>query len=118
MKLDVVILQVHHLFLGFRAVIARMSDVPADLAHHASIQGLECLHLSLVLRIILELLEEEINFHSEHILACWPSSGKPNLRSAIPLARLGAGVLIVVLRLYASCLWILPSALGARQLFP
>ena len=67
MKLDVVILQVHHLFLGFRAVIARMSDVPTDLARHARIQGLDCLHLSLVLRIILKFLEEEINLRSEHV---------------------------------------------------
>ena len=44
-----------------------MSNIPADLARHASFQGLKCLHLSLVLGIILELLEEEINFHSEHV---------------------------------------------------
>jgi len=59
--------EVHSLFLGFRAIIARMSNIPVDLARHASFQGLKCLHLSLVLGIILELLEEEINFHSEHV---------------------------------------------------
>jgi hypothetical protein len=44
-----------------------MFNIPADLAHHTSFQGLKCLHLSLVLGIILELLEEEINFHSENV---------------------------------------------------
>ena len=44
-----------------------MSNIPTDLARHASFQGFKCLHLSLVLRIILELLEEEIYFHSEHV---------------------------------------------------
>ena len=53
--------------LGFWAVVARMSNIPADLTHHASFQGLKCLHLSLILGIILKFLEEEINLHSEHI---------------------------------------------------
>ena len=44
-----------------------MSNVPADLARHASFQGLKCLHLSLILRIILEFLEKEINLHSEYV---------------------------------------------------
>ena len=44
-----------------------MSNIPANLACHASFQGLKCLHLSLILGIILEFLEEEINLHSEHI---------------------------------------------------
>ena len=54
-------------FLGFWAIIARMSNIPADLAHHASFQGLKCLYLSLILGIILKFLEEEINLHSEHV---------------------------------------------------
>ena len=44
-----------------------MSNIPADLARHASFQGLKCLHLSLILGIILKLLEEEIDFHNEHV---------------------------------------------------
>ena len=44
-----------------------MSNIPADLARHASFQGLKCLHLSLILGMTLELLEEEINFYSEHV---------------------------------------------------
>ena len=44
-----------------------MSSVPADHACHASIQGLKSLHLSLVLGIILNFLEEEINLRSEHV---------------------------------------------------
>ena len=34
-------------------------SISADLARHASFQGLKCLHV--------KLLEEEINFHSEHV---------------------------------------------------
>ena len=30
-------------------------------------KALKCLHLSLILGIILEFLEEEINLHSEHV---------------------------------------------------
>ena len=44
-----------------------MSNIPSDLARHASFQGLKCLHLSLILGVILKFLEEEINLHSEHI---------------------------------------------------
>ena len=54
-------------FLGVWAIVARMSNIPADLARHASFQGLKCLHLSLILGIILKILEEEINLHSEHV---------------------------------------------------
>ena len=53
--------------MGFWAIIARMSNIPADLSRHASLQGLKCLHLSLILGIILKFLEEEINLHSEHV---------------------------------------------------
>src|SRR6185437_13339753 len=53
--------------MGFWAIVARMSNIPADLARHASFQDLKCLHLSLILGIILKFLEEEINLHSEHI---------------------------------------------------
>ena len=44
-----------------------MSNIPADLACHASFQVLKCLHLSLILGLILEFLEEEINRPSEHV---------------------------------------------------
>ena len=44
-----------------------MSNIVADLARHASFQGLKYLQLSLILGIILEFLEEEINLHSEHV---------------------------------------------------
>ena len=44
-----------------------MYNIPTDLACHVSFQGLKCLHLSLILGIILEFLEEEINLHSEHV---------------------------------------------------
>ena len=44
-----------------------MSNIPANLARDVSFQGLKWLHLSLVLGIILEFLEEEINLHSEHV---------------------------------------------------
>ena len=44
-----------------------MSNIPADLTHHASLQGLKCLQLSLILGIILKFLEEEINLHSENV---------------------------------------------------
>jgi len=44
-----------------------MSSVPADHARHASIQGLKCLCLSLVLGIIVNFLEEEINFRNERV---------------------------------------------------
>ena len=33
----------------------------------ATFLGLKCLHLSLILGIILKILEEEINLHSEHV---------------------------------------------------
>ena len=67
MKPVVVAIEIQGFFLGFREIITRMSNVPTDLARHASFQGLECLHLSLVLGIILKLLEEEIDFYSEHV---------------------------------------------------
>ena len=67
MKPVVVAIEIQEFFLGFWEIITRMSNVPTDLTRHASFQGLECLHLSLVLGIILKLLEEEINFHSEHV---------------------------------------------------
>ena len=44
-----------------------MSNIPTDLARHASFQDLKCMHLSLILGIILKFLEEEINLHSEHV---------------------------------------------------
>ena len=44
-----------------------MSNIPADLARHASFQGLKCLYLSLILGTILKFREEEINLHSEHV---------------------------------------------------
>ena len=44
-----------------------MSNIPVDLARHASLQGLKCLQLSLILGIILKFLEEEINLHSKHV---------------------------------------------------
>ena len=44
-----------------------MSNIPTDLACHASFQGLKCLQLRLILGTILEFLEEEINLHSEHV---------------------------------------------------
>ena len=44
-----------------------MSNIPADLARHASLQGLKYLQLNLILRIILKFIEEEINLHSEHV---------------------------------------------------
>ena len=53
--------------MGFWAIVTRMSNIPSDLARHASFQGLKCLHLGLILGIILKFLEEEINLHSEHI---------------------------------------------------
>ena len=44
-----------------------MSNIPVDLARHASFQGLKCLHLSRILGIILKFFEEEINLYSEHV---------------------------------------------------
>ena len=44
-----------------------MSNIPADLARHASLQGLKCYELSLILGIVLKFLEEEINLRSEHV---------------------------------------------------
>ena len=44
-----------------------MSNIPADLARHASFQDLKCMHLSLILGIILKFLEEEINLQSGHV---------------------------------------------------
>jgi hypothetical protein len=53
--------------MGFRAVVPRMSGVPADLPCHASIQGLKCLNQSLVLESFLEVLEEEVELCVEHV---------------------------------------------------
>ena len=66
MKPIIVVVKVHRLFMGFTTIV-QMSSVPADLTRHASILGLECLYLSLVLGITLKFLEEEINLHSEHV---------------------------------------------------
>ena len=44
-----------------------MFNIPTDLTCHASFQDLKCMHLGLTLRIILKFLEEEIDFHSEHV---------------------------------------------------
>jgi len=66
-KLVVVAIEIHGFFMGFRAIITQMSNIPANLARHVSFQGLKRLHLSLVLGIIVKFLEEEINLHSEHV---------------------------------------------------
>ena len=50
------------MFLGS----CRPNVQPAELARHASFQGLKCLHLSLILGLILKFLEE-INLLSEHV---------------------------------------------------
>ena len=67
MKPIVVAMKIHGFFLGFWAIITRMSNIPADLARRASLQGLKCLHFSLNLGIVLEFLEEEINIHSWYV---------------------------------------------------
>ena len=55
------------LILESQAIIPQMSSVPANLARHATIQGLKYLNLSIILGIILNFLEEEINLRSEHV---------------------------------------------------